>query len=101
MSELCTVSFDAENRTFTVVGELSLDSVSNVLTETADMFDKIAEINIDLKQVTRSDSAGLAVLIEWTRQAKNMKKEIHFHNLPVQMKAIANVTGVDEFLPLK
>jgi phospholipid transport system transporter-binding protein len=57
-------------------------------------------INIDLNNVSRSDSAGVALLIEWIRQAQKNNKTIQFHNIPKQMRDIATVTGVDKMLAI-
>jgi phospholipid transport system transporter-binding protein len=101
MSESCSVVFESETRVFNITGELSFSTVTDVMDETTLLFEKIAEIKIDLAGVTRSDSAGLALLIEWMRQAKKMKKTIQFKNLPAQMRAIADVTGLEEYLPVQ
>jgi phospholipid transport system transporter-binding protein len=56
-------------------------------------------ISIDLAGVTRSDSAGLALLIEWLRESERLGKSITFMNMPVQMQSIARVCGLDGILP--
>jgi phospholipid transport system transporter-binding protein len=56
-------------------------------------------ISIDLAGVTRSDSAGLALLIEWLRESERLGKTITFMNMPVQMQSIARVCGLDGILP--
>jgi phospholipid transport system transporter-binding protein len=56
-------------------------------------------ISIDLAGVTRSDSAGLALLIEWLRESERLGKAIAFLNMPAQMQSIARVCGLDGILP--
>jgi phospholipid transport system transporter-binding protein len=56
-------------------------------------------ISIDLAGVTRSDSAGLALLIEWLRESEQLGKTITFLNMPAQMQSIARVCGLDGILP--
>ncbi len=56
-------------------------------------------ISIDLAGVTRSDSAGLALLIEWLRESERLGKTITFLNMPAQMQSIARVCGLDGILP--
>jgi phospholipid transport system transporter-binding protein len=56
-------------------------------------------ISIDLAGVTRSDSAGLALLIEWLRESERLGKAITFLNMPAQMQSIARVCGLDGILP--
>lgn len=57
------------------------------------------KVNIDLAAVSRSDSAGLALLIAWLRLAQAQKFEIHFDNLPEQMRQIARVSELEPLLP--
>ncbi len=57
-------------------------------------------LDIDLSQLERSDSSGLAMLVEWYREAELQDKKITFFNLPAQMYDIARVSGLDEILPL-
>jgi phospholipid transport system transporter-binding protein len=56
-------------------------------------------ISIDLAGVTRSDSAGLALLIEWLRESERLGKTITFLNMPAQMQSIARICGLDGILP--
>ena len=56
-------------------------------------------ISIDLAGVTRSDSAGLALLIEWLRESEQLGKTITFLNMPAQMQSIARVCGLEGILP--
>lgn len=58
------------------------------------------DIVIDLKDVTLSDSSGVALLIEWMRQASRRQKNIRFLNIPQQMLEIAKVSGVDKILAI-
>ncbi|MCX4187954.1 STAS domain-containing protein [Methylophaga sp. OBS4] len=101
MSDLFAIRYDNETQTFRVSGELSLDSAAAAMTAAEDLFNSTAELDIDLAEVSRSDSAGLALLIAWMRQAKQSEKTISFRHLPAQMLAIAKASGLDEFLPLK
>jgi phospholipid transport system transporter-binding protein len=56
-------------------------------------------ISIDLAGVTRSDSAGLALLIEWLRESERLGKTITFLNMPAQLQSIARVCGLEGILP--
>lgn len=62
--------------------------------------DQTEVIDIDLSQLERSDSSGLALLVEWYREAEQDGKKITFLNLPAQMYEIARVSGLNEILPL-
>ena len=101
MSELFEINFDKEQQLYHVSGELTLDTAGEVLTQTESLFASAAVLDIDLAGVSRADSAGLALLIAWMRQAKQDEKSISFRHLPAQMLAIAEASGLDEMLPLK
>jgi phospholipid transport system transporter-binding protein len=76
-----------------LVGDLSFTTVpalsGGLDIESADR----PRISIDLAGVTRSDSAGLALLIEWLRESERLGKTITFLNMPAQMRSIARVWG--------
>lgn len=55
---------------------------------------------IDLAGVTHADSAGLALLVEWTRRARAAGGDIRFEGVPGQLRAAAAVSGLAELLPL-
>ena len=57
-------------------------------------------IDVDLGRVSRSDSAGLALLIEWLREAQRSGASLRFFNIPAQMLEMARVSGLDQILPL-
>lgn len=84
-----------------VVGELNFDTVPGVFEQGVEVLRRApAVIEIDLGGVTRSDSAGLALLIEWMRVAHSHHKNISFGNIPAQMMAMAGISGLDRILPL-
>ena len=55
---------------------------------------------VDLGEVTELDSALLALLLAWLRDAKSRGREIAFANLPESAQTIARLYGVHDLLPL-
>jgi phospholipid transport system transporter-binding protein len=55
-------------------------------------------IAVDCKDVTASDSAGLAVLLDWVAQARRAGRTIHFEHLPEQILAVAAISEVEDLL---
>ena len=53
---------------------------------------------IDLAGVTASDSAGLALLIEWLSVAKSAGGTLRFENIPSQLQQLARLSEVEEML---
>ena len=81
-------------------GELNLASTPALWEESRRLFERRTPRWIDLAEVSRSDSAGVALLVEWLRLARQNSQEIAFINVPPQMQAIIQATGLDEVLPL-
>lgn len=83
-----------------VSGELSFETVPGLLERGRPAFEGGAGmLRFDLRNVTRSDSAGLALLIEWLKAARGKGRVIEFMNVPPQMIAIAKVSGLEAVLP--
>ncbi|MBV8666049.1 MAG: STAS domain-containing protein [Burkholderiaceae bacterium] len=53
---------------------------------------------IDLAQLTKVDSAGVATLLAWRRAAQAGKKPLQFVNLPANLRSLAELYGVAELL---
>jgi phospholipid transport system transporter-binding protein len=54
---------------------------------------------VDLGEVNEMDSALLAVLLAWLRDARGRNKNLSFVNLPESLRTIAQLYGVDRLLP--
>jgi phospholipid transport system transporter-binding protein len=66
---------------FLVEGELNMVTAPALLQAMTSQFPASgSEAHIDLAGVTRSDSAGLALLVEWLRLAETHNIRLHFHN---------------------
>ena len=55
-------------------------------------------LEMDCSQVTESDSAGLAVLLDWLALAKRYGRTIRFKALPAPILAVAQLSNVDTLL---
>jgi phospholipid transport system transporter-binding protein len=85
---------------FLISGDLDFRTVPEVLKASQSMFANNKTLTIDLSGVESSNSAGLALLLEWMRVADSGAHSMTFLNLPDQMKEIAQLCGVDEKLPV-
>ena len=79
-------------------GELDFESVPALLRHAGARMLGKERLEVDLKAVTRADSAGLALLVEWLRESETAGNEIVFINVPPQLLSIARVCGLDEIL---
>lgn len=81
-------------------GELGFGSIRALWQQAGSLLPRNHPVSVDLAGVTRADSAGVALLIHWTREQQRLGGRIEFVNIPAQMQAIAGVSGVDAILPL-
>ncbi len=78
-----------------VSGSLTFDTVPDILEGATDWLgSNHASIRVDLKAVSRADSAGLALLLEWLRLARSAKRELEFVNIPEQVRDLIHVSGL-------
>jgi phospholipid transport system transporter-binding protein len=87
-------------RRFGLNGELSFNTAAAVLraAQTA-LRDEKGTVEIDLTAIRRVDSAGVALLIELLRFAKQRGIALYFTHIPQQLESLAAVSGVDGLLP--
>ncbi len=86
---------------FALSGELTMQTVPTVARESTDMINKMSgEVKINLAEVVRADSAGLALLIDWLRSAQQNKFKLEFEHLPKQLMQIARVSELHKVLPI-
>ncbi len=96
---MSTYSFDDLGAgRFALNGELGFSSAADILAESKQKFAEYSVIKVDLAGVTQSDSAGLALLLEWINWAKHYVREIRYFNVPEQVRAIAEISEVDDML---
>jgi len=55
-------------------------------------------IVVDCSAVTRADSAGLAVLLDWLAWGRRRSRPLSLQNLPEALVAIARISEVDGLL---
>lgn len=90
--------------TWHLAGVLDMTSVPTLrdavprLVDTPKLVDA-PEVLVDLGEVTRMDSAGLALLVDWQGQARGRRTKLRFRNVPAGIAAIAEVYGLGAVLP--
>ncbi|MFZ1494144.1 MAG: STAS domain-containing protein [Candidatus Competibacter denitrificans] len=99
---MATATVERDGTTLRIVGELDFDSVADLWVATGSLFEIEVEpvVQIDLSGVRRSNSAGVALLVEWLRQAQSRQSELIFSNMPAQMRAIVRVVDLETVLPV-
>ena len=85
---------------FRLIGELNAASVPALERDSSPAFAGKPQLTIDLGAVSRADSAGLALLVEWVRWARSRGQQIRYRGVPEQMSKIIRVSGLDNVLPI-
>ena len=83
---------------FGLAGEMTFATAEQILRESEKLFAEHTQIELDLSAVTKADSAGLALLLEWITWANHNVREIRFVSVPERISAIAQTTEVDHLL---
>jgi anti-anti-sigma factor len=56
------------------------------------------EVTFNLSDVTESDSAAVALLIDWFRYAKQHNKQLVLEKMPDKMRDVIKVDGLEKIL---
>lgn len=99
--------FEVNNEGNIVVhGHLDRETLSKNLWESLsrseqDTVKKNASCTVDLSDVERADSAGLAWLINAIRDAKLNGVSMTLRKMPEKLKKLAKISDADSFLPVE
>ena len=81
-----------------VKGPVTFATAGQLLEAGKAVFSSQADVTINLHEVTSVDSAGLALLLEWLRQARADGRAVRFVDIPQKLLAIARLSGVEALL---
>jgi phospholipid transport system transporter-binding protein len=87
-----------QNDFFVVSGELNFTTVVALWNNSLRLLTQAPQLNFDFTQVTASNSAGLALILEWMKYAKQHNKSIRFNNIPKQLNSIIAISGIANML---
>jgi phospholipid transport system transporter-binding protein len=57
-----------------------------------------SELSFDLQQVPVSDSAGLALLIDWLAEARKRHRTLRYAHVPEAMRTLAQLSDVESLI---
>lgn len=81
-----------------IEGILDLNTVNSVKKQTIGLFNSSSDIQFDLSAVSQSNSAALALLLEWLKAAQKNQISLSFSNLPEHLHQLASVYGIKQDL---
>lgn len=82
---------------YSITGELGFDTVPVLY---PGPFTGESGIQLDLAGVSRADSAGLALLVQWAQDARQRDAKIDFCNIPDQLAAMIKVAELQSVFGL-
>ena len=85
---------------FSINGILNFDTVISLNQAAQSKFQNYRNITVDLAGVTYVNSAGLALLLEWKRQATIDKKSMKLQGVPQKLLNIARISEIEKILSL-
>jgi phospholipid transport system transporter-binding protein len=86
---------EQSGNTVTVSGVLDFVSAREALESVSAFIRVNSALDIDLSGVVESNSAGLALLIEWLAVARREGHSVTFHHIPDSLRQLAGVCQVD------
>ena len=81
-----------------VQGPVTFATAGTLLAAGKALFTGQSAVTVNLHEVTNVDSAGLALLLEWLRQARAEGRTVTFQGIPDKLLAIARLSGVEALL---
>ena len=82
---------------YTIKGELTMATVPGLFEKEAPSFSG-GMLTIDMSAVEHTDSAGLALLLEWVKQGTQQNTQVVLAHVPPQLQSMINVSGLDQLL---
>ena len=81
---------------YDLIGNLTYETVPKLFDQ---MILEYSESTIlSLRKVDRVDSAGLALLIEWSCSARKQGKQLVLKDIPTSLRSLIDVSGLEEVL---
>ncbi|MEX1993268.1 MAG: STAS domain-containing protein [Steroidobacteraceae bacterium] len=81
-----------------MTGDLVFDQAARLLGAGDAAFGALPRADIDLAKVERADSAGLALLLEWSVVARDAGRTVNYLNIPPPLAALAGISEVAALL---
>lgn len=83
---------------FRLEGDVGFGTVMHLLHESRHLFENELRVRLDFGGVERINSAGLALVIEWMREARHGGWALELINPPEELHAVARICDVEDLL---
>ena len=92
------MQIEGEDNEYDLQGNLTYDTVPDLFERNSPAVS--GSIILNLSHVGRVDSAGLALLVEWSCQARERNEQLVLRNVPDQLKSLIDASGLQAILPI-
>jgi phospholipid transport system transporter-binding protein len=89
---------DYQQDSLQVSGELNFVTVVALWRESIAKLSAYTTLVFDMAKVTDCNSAGLALMLEWLKYARQANKKITFNNIPANLASIIKVAGINKIV---
>ena len=101
MTELVAeITLDITDNNHVLIGELTRHTIMQISKKRIKQIVAKQYSLIDLQQVTRIDTAGLAWLFSLLEKANRSNCQLSFSNIPAKLTKLISLSGVEGFLPV-
>ena len=91
---------DTDGERLSVAGRIDFHTATALLRTVAPSISDGSVKRVDLAGVTHSNSAGLALMVEWTALARRSGQDLQFQAVPEGLVELARVSQVEPLLEL-
>lgn len=91
----------AADNVFRINGALTIETAPGLMRQATEVLRGVANgatVEMNLSGVDACDSAAVAVLLEWRREAGRRNWELKFSGLPERLLSIARISDVDDLI---
>ena len=88
------------DNTVKISGIMDMSTVDSLKKQTIGLFNGVSAIQFDLSAVSQSNSAALALLLEWLKLAQKHQVSLSFSNFPDHLRELARVYGIEQDLTI-
>ncbi|NOQ13908.1 MAG: STAS domain-containing protein [Methyloprofundus sp.] len=81
---------------YIIKGDLIFSNINKASVKILNFKQSGSTMTIDLQQLGKIDSAGLALLIEWIKFSRKQQIKLQFDNIPAQLTALAKLSYLSE-----
>jgi len=83
-----------------VAGEIKLADVAQMAAQGSEALRRGVRV-VDFAETTAVDSSAIALVLEWTREARRLGTALQLEHVPEAMKNLAALYGITDFLAIE